>query len=168
MADAAKDLVKKYAEDNLGKVKEEALCQLGKAWKESPGGVIATGTIIGAAGVAYLVGTKGDIPSIPAIPLDFLAKRAPIFKGAELNVEIKGPITGPESIKITITFHEGGGAGDKKGSGKGKVFKLRLRLESATADSPETGSDLTIDGKISIPSDATSDDVIATTKDIKD
>jgi len=168
MADAAKDVLKKYAEDNLGKLKEDALDQLGKAWKDSPGGVIAAGTIIGAAGVAYLVGTKSDLPSIPAIPLDFLAKRSSIFKGAELNIEVKGRITGPESIKISITFHEQGGPAGKKGSGKGKVFKLRIKLDSAKADSPETGSDLIIDGKISIPSDATSDDVIATTKAIKD
>jgi hypothetical protein len=170
MTDAAKEALKKYAEDNLGKLKEEALDRLAKAWKESPGGVIAAGAILGAAGATYLVKTGADLPAIPAIPLDFLAKRAPIFKGAELNIEVKGPITGPESIMVKITFHEGGGKDEKKGAGKGKVFTLRMNLKpgSAKAASPETGADIEIEGQISIPSDAKPEDVTATTKAIKD
>jgi len=170
MSDAAKEVLKKYAEDNLGKLKEEALNQLAKAWQESPGGVIAVGAILGAAGVTYLVKTGSELPGIPAIPLDFLAKRAPIFKGAELNIEVKGPITGPESFKVTITFHEQAGKKEKKGSGKRKVFGLQLNLRpgSAKAASPETGADLEIEGQISVPMDAKPEDVSATIKAIKD
>src|SRR6266704_729106 len=170
MTDAAKEVLKKYAEDNLGKLKEEALDQLAKAWRESPGGVIAAGAILGAAGVTYLVKTGSELPSIPPIPLDFLAKRAPIFKGAELNIEVKGPITGPESFKVSITFHEQAGKDEKKGGGKGKVFRLQLNLRpgGAKAASPETGADLDIEGQISIPSDAKPEDVTATTKALKD
>jgi hypothetical protein len=171
MTDAAKKLLKKYAEDNLGPLKEKALNDLAKAWKESPGGVIAAGAVLGAAGVTYLVKTGSSLPSIPAIPLDFLAKKAPIFKGAELNIEVKGPITGPESFKITITFREQPGAkGDaKSGSGRGKAFtpRLTLRPGGAKAQSPEPGTDLEIEGDVAIPSNANQDDVAATIKAIQ-
>jgi hypothetical protein len=171
MADAAKDLVKKYAEDNLGPLKEKALNDLAKAWKESPGGVIALGAVVGAAGVTYLVKTGGSVPSIPAIPLDFLAKKAPIFKGAELNIEVKGPITGPESFKVSITFREQAGEKDKpKSPGRGKVLSLKIKLEpgGAKASSPETGADLEVEGKVAIPSKAGQEDVAATIKAIED
>src|SRR5687767_4893875 len=119
MTGAAKDLVKKYAEDNLGPLKEKALNDLAKAWRESPGGVIAVGAVLGAAGVTYLVKTGADLPPIPAIPLDFLAGKAPIFKGAELKIEVKGPITGPESFMVTIKFKEQAGGAQKPKSAGG-------------------------------------------------
>ena len=170
MKDAAKDLLKKYAEDKLGPLKEKALEDLAKAWRESPGVVIGVGTVLTAAGVTYLVKTGSSLPSIPAIPLDFLAGKAPIFKGAELNIEVKGPITGPESFMVSITFHEQGGKPQSKsGSGRGKAFVLRLKLEpgGAKADSPEKGTDLIIDGNVSIPSNASGDDASATIKAIE-
>src|SRR5262245_41530066 len=73
MAGAAKDLLMHYASQHLGRLQEQALNDLARAWRESPGGVIAAGAILGSAGVAYLVGTGSNLPPIPAIPLDFLA-----------------------------------------------------------------------------------------------
>ena len=172
MADAAKDLLKKYAEDNLGPLKEKALNDLAKAWQESPGGVITAGAILGAAGVTYLVKTGSNLPPIPAIPLDFLAGKAPVFKGAELKIEVKGPITGPESFMVSITFHEQGGGKEKAkaGAGRGKAFtpRLTLRTGGATAKSPEPGADLDIEGEVPIPSKASGEDASATIKAIKD
>jgi hypothetical protein len=172
MTDAAKEVLKKYAADNLGPLKEKALNDLAKAWKESPGGVIAAGAILGAAGVTYLVKTGSSLPSIPAIPLDFLASRASIFKGAELNIEVKGPITGPESFKVSITFHEQGGGKEasKSGSGRGKAYtpRLTLRTGGAKAQSEEKGADLEIEGEVAMPFDAVPENVAATIKAIKD
>jgi hypothetical protein len=125
--------------------------------------------VLTAAGVTYLVKTGGSLPDIPPIPLDFLGKKVPIFEGAELKIEVKGPVTGPESFKVTIIFHEGGNAKPKTGSGRGKVFSPRLVLEpgGAKADSPEKGSDLIIEGKVPIPSEASMDDSAATIKAIE-
>ena len=172
VADAAKDLLTHYASQHLGPLRDQALQDLSRAWRESPGGVIAAGTVIGAAGIAYLVGTGASIPSIPAIPLDFLAGRAPVLRGAELNIQVTGPITGPDSFRVSITFHEQVSSGPAHASqpGRGRVFtpRLTLRPGGAVAASPEPGSDLSIEGQVPIPSDATADDVAATTSAIQD
>jgi hypothetical protein len=108
LSDSAKELLMKYAEKYLGKLGDEAKKRLADAWDESPGGVIAAGAVIGGAGIAYLVGTKSALPGLPEIPLDVLGGP---FKGATMKLEVKGPVTSPESFGFKITFHE---QGDKK------------------------------------------------------
>lgn len=92
-----------YTEKYLDRLGAEAKKRLADAWDQSPGGVIAAGAVIGAGGVAYLVGTKSALPGLPAIPLDKLGGP---FEGATMELEIKGPITSPESFGFKITFSE--------------------------------------------------------------
>ena len=172
MAAAAKDLLFHYASENLAPLKEKALNDLARAWREAPGGVIAASAILGAAGVTYLIKTGTNLPKIPSIPLDFLAGRAPVFKGAELNLEVNGPITSPSSFKVSITFHEqAGGQGQTKSRpGRGKVFTPRmvLRQDGVKAGGEEPGADLDIEGQVPIPSDAGAEDAAATIAAIED
>jgi hypothetical protein len=105
LADSAKDLLMKYAEKYLGRLGDEAKKRLAEAWDASPGGVIAAGAVVGGGGVAYLVGTKSALPGLPKIPLDVLGGP---FKGATMELELKGPVTSPESFGFKITFHEQG------------------------------------------------------------
>lgn len=99
----AKDLVMKYADKYINQLGDEAKKRLAEAWEESPGGVIAAGAIIGGAGVTYLIGTKSALPGLPDIPLDFLGGP---FKGATMKLEMKGPVTSPESFSFKLTFKE--------------------------------------------------------------
>jgi hypothetical protein len=105
LGDSAKELLMKYAEQYLGRLGDEAKKRLADAWDEAPAGVIAAGAVVGAAGVAYLVGTKSALPDLPAIPLDVLGGP---FTGATMELELKGPVTSPESFGFKITFHEQG------------------------------------------------------------
>ncbi len=167
---ASRELVMHYAAENLKSLGDEALRQLVRAWRETPGGVIAAGTIIGAAGVAYLVGTNGSLPEI-TIPLDFLAEKVPALRGAELKFELSGPVTKPEGIQLGITFHEG--SPKKEGSGKpgsGTAFtpRMTLRQGDAVADGPEVGDQIMISGRIPVPHGAKAADVAATIAAIND
>jgi hypothetical protein len=105
LGDSAKELLMKYAEKYLGKLGDEAKKRLAEAWDASPGGVIAAGAVVGGAGVAYLVGSKSEMPGLPEIPLDVLGGP---FKGATMKLELKGPVTSPEAFGFKITFHEQG------------------------------------------------------------
>jgi hypothetical protein len=158
--DRAGDATKKFIElatKNLEKLSDKDLDDIAKG--------IAVNAIkmIGNAAVDYVVKNSIDFPSLPPIPLDFLAKKVPAFKGAELNIDIKGKITGPDSLMISITFHE---QGPKNKSGK--ALPLRLSLQRANALSSETGTAVDIDGEISIPSKANPDEVSATLQALKD
>lgn len=172
LADTAKDLLRHYASEYLRPLGDRALRDLARAWREAPAGVIAAGTILGTAGIAYLIGTGSNLPRIPPIPLDFLAGRLPVFRGAELNVQVTGPITGPDSIRCSITFREQMPAGEQptRRSSRGRVFtpRLTLRQEGVSVASPESGSELNIRGRVPIPSDATGEDVTATSGAIYD
>lgn len=99
--EVAKDLLKHYAGKYLGNLEEEAKKRLAQAWSESPGGVIAAGAIIGAAGVSYLIGTKSELPKLPAIPLDFIGGP---FQNATIELQMTGPVTSPEGFSFKITF----------------------------------------------------------------
>jgi len=99
--EVAKDLVKHYAKKYLGNLEDEAKKRLAQAWAESPGGVIAAGAVIGAAGVGYLIGTKSALPGLPAIPLDFIGGP---FQNATIELQMTGPVTSPEGFSFKITF----------------------------------------------------------------
>lgn len=167
---ASKELVMHYAAEHLSSLGDEALRQLAKAWRESPGGVIAAGSIIGATGVAYLVGTNGSLPAI-TIPLDFLASKVPAFQGAELKFELSGPVTKPEGVQLGLTFKEGtpkkGGAG-KAGAGTPFTPRMTLRPGDAVADGPEVGDSIMISGRVPVPHGAKAQDVAATIAAIND
>lgn len=107
--DAAKDLLKHYAKKYLGPLGEDAKKRLAQAWAESPGGVIAAGAIVGAAGVSYLIGTKSALPAVPPIPLDFIGGP---FENATIELQMTGPVTSPEGFSFKITFK--GKAAEKK------------------------------------------------------
>jgi len=107
--DAAKDLLKHYAKKYLGPLGDDAKKRLAQAWAESPGGVIAAGAIVGAAGVAYLIGTKSALPGLPPIPLDFIGGP---FENATIELQMTGPVTSPEGFSFKITFK--GKGGEKK------------------------------------------------------
>jgi hypothetical protein len=159
--DRAGDATKKFIElatKNLEKLSDKDLDDIAK------GIAINAIKMIGNAAVDYVVKNSIDFPSLPPIPLDFLAKKMPALKGAELNIEIKGKITGPESFMVSVTFHE---QGPKTKSGA-KAFALRLTLQKVNALSPEIGTAVDIDGEISIPSKAGPDDVSATIQALKD
>jgi hypothetical protein len=161
--DRAGDAAKKFIElatKNLEKLSDKDLDDIAK------GAALNIAKIIGNAAVDYLVKNSIDFPSIPPIPLDFLAKKLPAFKDAELNLDIKGKITGPNSIMVSITFHEQGPK-TKPGT-KPFALRLTLRKDSAKALSAETGAAVDIDGEISIPSRASGDEVRATIKALKD
>jgi len=105
LADSAKDLLLKYAEKYLGKLGDEAKKRLVEAWDASPTGVIAAGAVVGGAGITYLLTSKSDMPGLPDIPLDILGGP---FVGATMKLEIKGPLTSPESFGFKLTFKEQG------------------------------------------------------------
>jgi hypothetical protein len=105
LAESGKDLLLKYAEKYLGKLSDEAKKKLMAMWETSPTGVISAGAVIGGAGIAYLISSKTDVPGIPEIPLDILGGP---FKGASIKLEIKGPLTDPESFGFKLTFKEQG------------------------------------------------------------
>ena len=164
LADAAKDLLIHYASQHLGSLSERALQDLARAWRESPAGTIAAATIFGAAGVAYLAGTGANIPNLPPIPLDFLADRVPALRGAQLNIQVRGPITGPESFSIGVTFREQPANNSPTPTGRGRVFTPRMviRQPGIRSAGPEVGAQLEIEGQIPIPSNASAPDVRAT------
>lgn len=172
--DATKDLVLYYASKNLKPLEDKALEDLAKAWKEAPGGVITAAALLGAGGVTYLVKSGSNVPSLPAIPLDFLAGKVPAFRGAEAKITVTGPITNPQSFSVSITFHEQGASrrGPKAGAGAGHGHaasaSLTLKQGSVKAASPESGSELTIEGNVSIPSDISDEDAKATHDAIED
>lgn len=158
--DRAGDATKKFIElatKNLEKLSDKDLNDIAK------GIALNAAKMIGTAAVDYVVKNSIDFPSLPPIPLDFLAKKLPAFKGAELNIDIKGKITGPNSLMISVTFHE---QGPKNKSGK--ALPLRLTLQKVNALSSETGAAVDIDGEISIPSKANPEDVSATLQALKD
>jgi len=102
-AEVAEQLLAQYLRPYLDRLSGEAKRRLIEGWRESPGGVIAAGSILGAAGVAFLVGTNSALPTLPAIPLDTLGGP---FQGAELQLRLNGPITSPESFQFVLTFRE--------------------------------------------------------------
>jgi hypothetical protein len=114
LGDSAKELMLKYAEKYLGRLSDEAKKKLIAMWETSPTGVIAAGAVLGGAGVAYLISSKSDVPGIPDIPLDILGGP---FKGATMTLEIKGPLTSPESFGFKLTFKEQGRQRAKRKSG---------------------------------------------------
>lgn len=96
--------LRRFAQQQLGRLSAEAQRRLVRAWREAPGGVIAAATVLGAAGVTYLVGTRSRLPSLPGIPLDFLG---PVFRGITVNVDAGGTITAPESLQLRLSYSEG-------------------------------------------------------------
>jgi hypothetical protein len=129
--------------------------------------------VLGASGVAILVKTGVYPGKLPAIPLDRLAKRAPIFKGAELNIEVKevkGPVT-EDSFTVSITFKEqppGKGAPKAPTSGgKPATLKLNLTQGDAKADKPDVGTDVDIDGQVMLDAKIKAEDAEATVKAIR-
>ena len=102
-ARVAERLLLHYLGPYLTRLSDEAKRRLVDAWRESPGGVIAAAGIVGSAGIAYLVGTESALPALPAIPLDALGG---IFRGAELRLQLSGPVTDPTSFQFSVTFHE--------------------------------------------------------------
>jgi N-acetylmuramoyl-L-alanine amidase len=102
-AKVAEQLLSHYLGPYLNRLGDEAKRRLVEAWRESPGGVIAAGAILGAAGIGYVVGTGSSIPALPAIPLDALGG---IFQGAELKLKLDGPVTNPDAFQFVVTFRE--------------------------------------------------------------
>jgi hypothetical protein len=159
-----------YAAEHLRSLGDEALRQLRQAWRESPGGVITAGAILGSAGAAYLIGTRGSLPAIP-IPLDFLAERVPAFRGAEITLELQGPVTAPEGARFGLTLREPTPRQQsRRGRGGGTIFtpRMTLRAGDAVAEGPEVGNDVTIQGRVPVPHGATAADVSATIAAIED
>lgn len=166
LTDAAKNLALHYAGQYTRGLQDEALRQLARAWREAPGGVIAAAAIIGAEGVAYLVGTQGSLPDIP-VPLDFLAGRVPAFRGATVTLHLGGPVTNPNAASATITFREqppAGQATTPRRPGGGRAFTPRLTLQQSgvTASGREPGAEVIIEGRVPIPQNAAAQDVAAT------
>ncbi len=171
--DATKDLVEKLAEKYLGSLKDQALDDLGKAWKASPAGTIALGAVLGASAVAILIKTGVRPGKLPAIPLDRLAKRSPIFKDAELNIEVKqekGPPT-EDSFIVSITFKEqpAGKSAPKAPTSGGKPATLKLNLSQgdAKAAKPDVGTDVDIEGEVMLDAKIKAEDAAATVKAIR-
>jgi hypothetical protein len=173
MQDAAKELAEKLAEKHLGSLKDQALDDLGKAWKATPGGTIALGAILGGSAVYILAKTGVRPGKLPAIPLDRFAKRAPIFKGAELNIEVKetkGAVT-EDSFTVSITFKEQtpGKSAPKAPTGGGKpaTLKLTLKQGDAKAAKPDVGTDVDIEGEVMLDAKIKAEDAAATVKAIR-
>jgi hypothetical protein len=110
---AAREQLLRNVRETIGPLEDEAKRRLARAWQEAPGGVIAAAAIVGAAGVTYLVGTRSALPGLPAIPLDFLGGP---FRGADIQLQLDGPVTSPESFRFRITFREQGAARRQRGA----------------------------------------------------